>query len=259
MKTIKKKFISKLVLFVFFIFTSLCACWGINQVTVKAEWVPTIKFSIYSSYSDDTDSLGHSWLVIENDTNEMYDFYNTVIGMGETVTIGTWGNCKDPETQKVYKGAWLNLEAYFGMWRNNTASLTMEITATQLSQISKKCISMNEWSAVNNCSYFASKVWNAIAPSNLQVSSYTFPANYPKTLKASIEKKEGYETNRKTAYNDYTGYCPNDTTFKYIIASTIIKNESSGSIRYAFEGEQYCYTSFPNELNELEKFLKACS
>lgn len=235
----------------------LFAMFGAQVTVCAADNSRAIRLSIYSMHggnssgSSSGDGLGHAWLVIENGTNNEYDFYNTTIEAGETVSIGTWGNVKDPDTGKVYKGAWLNLEAYYGWGTSNTASLTITITEDQLSAVSKKCIDMNDWTLINNCSYFASKVWNSVAPDDMQVSSYFFPANFPSTLKKNIQKIEGHQTNRAFESNDNTGYCTNNTTFKYIAPSRITFGSSSGSSSSSSRSIGYYYTSFPEEYNTM--------
>ena len=233
-------------------FSAIIFATGINAFAETNDG--EILFSIYSMYGNDSSSgsigggVGHSWLVIENGTNYEYDFFNTIISAGETVSIGTWGNMKDPNTQKLHKGAWLNIEACMGWGTASTASLTMAITSQQLSDISDDCISMDDWTLINNCSYFASSIWNNIAPDEMDVVSYFFPANFPSTLKNSIMEKDAHEINRAFAYNDYTGYCTSANVFKYVEADTIINSLSSNAIINA----NY-YTSFPMEYNSMAK------
>lgn len=185
--------------------------------TQKAAAEGEIIFSIYSMHGENAssstgnDASGHAWLVIENGTSTDYNFYKTVILKEETFSIGTWGDKEDPQTGKKHKGAWLNLEAYKGYGTNNTASLSMTITPEQLYAISAKCLEYNDWGIIKNCSYFAAKVWNAIAPSDMQVESYSFPANYPSKLKRSIMGIEGHQINRPFAFNSFMGYVKQDT------------------------------------------------
>lgn len=248
------KRISSLMIALIMVFTMF----GMQVTAFAATDDGVIQLSIYSMHggnssgSSSGDGLGHAWLVIENGTDNEYDFYNTTIEAGETVSIGTWGNVEDPDTGNVYKGAWLNLEAYYGWGTSNTASLTITINEDQLSAVSDKCIDMNNWTLINNCSYFASKVWNSVAPDDMQVSSYFFPANFPSTLKKNIQKIEGHQTNRAFASNDNTGYCTNDTTFKYIAPSRIaFGSSSSNSSSSSSRSIGYYYTSFPEEYNTM--------
>lgn len=227
---------------------------GLQITTYAAENNGVIQLSIYSMYGNTSGGssngldLGHAWLVIENGTGVNYDFYNTTLAAGETVSIGTFGNVVDPDTGVVYNGAWLNLEAYKGWGTANTASLTITITAEQLSDVNEKCIDMNAWNLINNCSYFASEIWNSIAPSGMQVSSYFFPANFPSVLKDNIQRISGHQTNRPFAYNDYTGYCTNSTTFKHITPNRLYNSSGSAfSIRSSYNN----YTSFPEKYNKM--------
>lgn len=130
---------------------------------------------------------------------------------------------------------------------SETVSLTITISSEQLQTVSNKCLEENRWSPVFNCASVASKVWNSVAPSNMQVNSYVFPAHYPSTLKKSIKTISGYQVNRGFAYNDRTGYCPNKTTFKAISASRLTIDSSSSSSAVDYQ------TSFPEEYNTVEK------
>lgn len=223
---------------------------GIQIINVDAA-TGKIQFSIYSMHGSDSSSsgsssgggLGHAWLVIENGTNLSYDFYNTTLSAGETCSIGTFGNQVDPETDKKHNGAWLNLEAYYGWGDDSTASLTITITATQLAKVSEECIAKNSWNVINNCSYFASQIWNKVAPDNMQVKSFSFPAHFPSKLKSSIKGISGHKINRKFAYNDRIGYCPNSNTFK---AVSLNSKKAMNSERMK------TYTSFPESVTTFE-------
>lgn len=232
------------------------------QITASAtENEGVIQLSIYafeagsSSGSSNGGGWGHAWLVIENGTDDEYDFYNTTISAGETVSIGTWGNMEDPDTGNLYKGAWLNLEAYYGWGTHNTVSLTITITAEQLYTVSEKCIDMNNWTAVNNCSYFASKVWNSVAPEDMHVNSYFFPANFPAILMDNIQEIDGYQSNRAFGYNDYIGYCSDDDTFKHIELNRLTSGSSSNnSSVMSSRSIGHCCTSFPEECIQMTPY-----
>lgn len=132
---------------------------------------------------------------------------------------------------------------------SETVSLTITISSEQLQTVSNKCLEENRWSPVFNCASFASKVWNSVAPSNMQVNSWHVVSNYPETLKDSIKGISGYRLNRSFAYNDRSGYCPNSTSFKSINASRITIPGSSSSSSSLADYQ----TSFPEEYNTVEK------
>lgn len=219
----KTKFV---ILFLAFVLVIATALFGIQAITADAS-TEKILFSIYSRYGDGSSSSssdigsGHAWLVIENQTGSRHSFYNTYILAGETFSIGTWGNIEDPNTGSNAKNAWLNLEAYLNYGAYSVSSLTITITVSELTTISKYCKEKNNWNIVANCAYFASYIWNQIAPDDLQINAFGGVAYFPSILKSSIEEKDSYQSNRVFAYNDYTGYCTNDTTFKYIDPSEI--------------------------------------
>lgn len=224
---------------------------GVQYKKARAAETGVIQLSIYSMHGDS--GLGHAWIVVENGTKEHLNFYNTVMVGNETYSIGTWGTLKDPLTNELFKGAWLCYEAYRNYGIYNTASLTMVITQEQLKIVSDKCIELNHWSAIKNCAYFASKVWNSVAPSDMQVKSGVLGIHTPSKLKSSIMSVEGYQTNRSFKYNDYAGYCTSPTKFKYILASRIIDTGSSSSSSNALN---YDITSFPKEFDTIEKIQK---
>lgn len=257
----RKTFVSKLLtLLIALVITISCSS------AIRAQASPNegvINLSVYALYgegdssSSGGDGLGHAWIVVENGTENMYNFYNTRIVGGETFSIGTWGNRFDPNTGKTVKKAWLNLESYFQMVGDNTVSLTIEITEEQLETVNKKCIELNKWSVVNNCSYFASHVWNEVAPEGMKVNSYFFPANFPKTLKASIKKISGYQTNRKIDKNSFVGYCDSPTSFKHIRKRDIepLALREFGQMI----AQSNRYSSFPIEYDSYDKLFSACA
>ncbi len=258
----RKTFVSKLLTLLIALVITISCSSAIRAHASPEEGV--IKLSVYALYgggdsssSSGGDGLGHAWIVVENGTGNIYDFYNTLMIGGETFSIGTWGDRVDHDTGKAVKKAWLNLESYFQMVGESTVSLTIEITEKQLETVSKKCIELNNWGLVNNCSYFASHVWNEVAPEGMKVNSYFFPANFPKTLKASIQKISGYQTNRKIDKNSFIGYCDSSTNFKYIPESDVdpLALREFGQMI----AQSNRYSSFPIEYDSYDKLVSACT
>lgn len=251
-KVKKNKFNKLAILFLTIIMLFAFVLCGAQYKKAKAAETGVIQLSIYSMHGDS--GLGHAWIVVENGTKAHLNFYNTVMVGYETYSIGTWGTLKDPLTDELFKGAWLCYEAYRNYGIYNTASLTITITPEQLTTVSDKCIELNYWSAIKNCAYFAAKVWNTVAPSDMQVKSGVLGIHTPSKLKSSIMSIEGYQINRAFKYNDYAGYCTSPTKFKYILASRIIDNGSSSSSSNALN---YDITSFPKEFDTVEKIQNA--
>jgi hypothetical protein len=137
------------------------------------------------------------------------------ISSGNVVSIGTWGNKKDPDTNEVVYGIWYNLESYHGYGTLSTASLTMTISTSQLSTVSTTINNNDEWSIFKTCATFAAKVWNSVCLEEKEVSPRFF-AHTPQNLKKSIKKKSDYSENRSFEVNTYTGY--------YYLNSNVFKN-----------------------------------
>lgn len=67
------------------------------------------------------------------------------------------------------------------------------------------------WSLKENCSSFASIVWNCIAPNNLDLSAGL--PNTPTSLSKNIKNKSGYQTKRAVMNITPIGYVNEDGNF----------------------------------------------
>lgn len=104
---------------------------------------------------------------------------------GDSITFGTFGN------RSHHVGIWYNIEGYYNnSLPTSRVSLTTAITGSQLATMNGVITSIDSWGYLNNCSSFASKVWNSI--STQQVSPGLIPT--PSTLSNSI-KNYTYTTN----------------------------------------------------------------
>ena len=130
---------------------------------------------------------GHSFLIINNDRTTSITVAGLAVPVDGQVTVGTWGNKNNG------KGIYLNYEAYFGSSSySNRVSLEACITTSQLTTLNSLIISNNSWSDLNNCSSFASKVWNGVV-TDRKVSAGT--VNTPNGLISSIKSKSPFYTN----------------------------------------------------------------
>lgn len=141
-----------------------------------------------SSYSTD----GHSFVAIKNISSS-----NIQIGLlspiapNKSISIGTWGN----QTSE-HIGIYYNLEAllYSQGYYRNTVSLIMQITASQLTTINNFIINNDTWTIPNNCSVFASNLWNS-------VNSVWFIGGTPTYLKTQISSRSGSVTGKVIPYD----------------------------------------------------------
>ena len=145
---------------------------------------------VMSIYSDPNGGSfgGHAFVVIMNDSDKTITVGTYELDAGSSVSIGTWGNMSG------HKGIWYNLEtahqAIDGQY-NTYVSLSMDINSVDLKIINEFIDNNDAWTAYNNCSYFASGVWNEV--SDTQVSSLGL-WNNPQTLAKSIMSIDGYST-----------------------------------------------------------------
>lgn len=86
----------------------------------------------------------------------------------------------------------------------------MNLTESQLNTINNYAVYNDYWSLSNNCSSFASGLWNSVCTSSKRVS-----AGYPKTpanLSNSIKSKTGYSTGAAVPYDYLVMYAQGGNT-----------------------------------------------
>ncbi|MEJ9227987.1 hypothetical protein LAV79_00450 [Peribacillus butanolivorans] len=143
----------------------------------------------------------HSWISVKNISKKNIYVGKIKVAPNKEVTVGTWGN------KEQHKGVWYNLEAYFAnngakKAYNKRVSFSKKISASQLEKANKKIkqSSNDTWSYTNNCSTFATEVWNAALPKEkLNPSSKLkryVGIDTPEGLAKAIKKKKGYATKR---------------------------------------------------------------
>lgn len=137
-----------------------------------------------SSWSQD----GHAYISIKNiGTSTLVIGRLSGIVTGKMVSLGTWGN------KSEHIGLWYNLEEYFtvnvGAFTNN-ASISMNITQSQLTNINNYIFSHDSWSVLNNCSTFAKDLWNTVCVTEMQLGAGI--PNTPTGLRNNIMVKPGY-------------------------------------------------------------------
>ncbi len=162
--------------------------------------------SIFSCANDSDNSsintTGHAFLTIKNCTYTSIIVGGITVAPYEEISIGTWGN------QKQHDGIWYNLESYLvntNQAYQGRVSLTENITRADIDTINTLISKNDEWTYLDNCSSFATGIWNEISSVNLNAG---FPKT-PATLVKSIKSKSGYETNRSIQYNTNIGYVQN--------------------------------------------------
>lgn len=165
---------------------------------------PIARLIIFSTLEDN-----HSWIVIENLTNSKLRIGNYNIGGKRSVSLGTWGNIKQ------HKGIWYNLEAHLQYKANNNGqssafsshvSAGKGLTSKDTKSLNTCLFSINRWSYIDNCSYFAKSIWNSVAKTKLSGGNIVdTPSGLAKSIKSKLSY---YTTNRKldAKNKDYVYY-----------------------------------------------------
>lgn len=159
-------------------------------------------FSCSEGLASSWNTSGHAFLSFKNTSTSSVTIGSYEVDVDEEITIGTWGN------QSQHNGVWYNLESYFkhsaGEF-SGCASLTMNVTQADVDDINTAISNNDTWGIMNNCSSFASKVWNEVSRNTLSAGS----PNTPTSLKTSIQAVSGYQMNREVQNNTNIGYTSN--------------------------------------------------
>lgn len=111
--------------------------------------------------------------------------------------------------QDAHNGIWYNLESYFVhnlSAYSNRVSLSMSVSLDDIDDINTLVSSNDTWSLTNNCSSFATKIWNQISSTDVSAGVI----NTPTSLMNSIKSKTGYQTNRSIGNTTPIGYVGNN-------------------------------------------------
>ncbi len=174
--------------------------------------------------SSGINSSGHAFIAVTNISMRTLTVGKKEIGFQGGVTLGTWGN-KDPQ------GLWYNLESYTVNHLNgyqNRVSIDENVTLSQLQTINTYINTHESWSALSNCSTFASGVWNSFSDTKV----YCGIINTPTNLKKSI-MQYNYLTNKDIVVNMSIGYYIN-TRF-YLNNPLATKNSLDWQTSFSFD------------------------
>lgn len=173
-------------------------------------------FSANDGMSSFLNTSGHAWIAFKN------TYYQTIRIGGITVspygmaTVGTFGNIE------AHLGIWYNIESYYmNLYEDydpypNRVSITIPVTQSQIDTINDIISNNDAWTATNNCSSFATKVWNAVSSTDLSAG---FP-NTPTSLRQSIIATGAYETEKPISSHSAVGYVSGGIFHSYFSRST---------------------------------------
>lgn len=159
-----------------------------------------------SNSSSSAKNLGHAFLTFENLTSNTYLIGDYQISKYESISVGTW-----PQSITGYSGVCYNFETYYMNVESHSSTVYLKtsLTYSDLSTLNNVIKSSDNWELFNNCSTFATKVWNSV--SSMQVNAGI--VNTPSNLIDSI-KKYSYYVGCSITYNSNIGYFKNGVFIK---------------------------------------------
>ena len=142
---------------------------------------------------------GHCFLSVKNKTSSSLSVGHLTLYGGQSLSVGTWDN-------NWHTGLFYNYENYDnGGWKNaNCARVSIDITDIELLSLSAQLQnpSNNSYSNTNTCASFASRVWNVLATSSMQITN----SHWPDDIYDSIMLKSGHSTSSLIPSNSNVGY-----------------------------------------------------
>lgn len=213
------KIIKKLLCVILSIATLLCCCVSASAAELKATTVGVLTiFSSSGGGSSSFSTSGHAFLSFKNTSAQQIKIGGLNVNQGHEITFGTWGTKPagytiEPDI-KWHKGIWYDLEAYLINYDNDLSdrvSLSIDITMDDVQKINLFISICDCWSLNENCSSFASRLWNCIAPDNLDLSAGL--PNTPTSLSKNIKNKSGYQIKRAVMNITPIGYVNEDGNF----------------------------------------------
>ncbi len=151
---------------------------------------------------------GHAFIVISNNTYSYINAGGLAIEKGTGITIGTF-NFTDK-----HNGLWYGLEGYRYKIGDDDFedrySMTMKLTVDQLKKVNEIICKSDTWDVFNNCSTFATNVWNAVAleEDKLNAGKINNPSDLKKSIMNKGDKKYTVNAPIPTDYTPYYGNPP---------------------------------------------------
>ncbi|MGE4645129.1 hypothetical protein ACEWGD_04640 [Bifidobacterium longum subsp. infantis] len=152
--------------------------------------------------------------MITNLSGSTADIAGINVADGKSITASTWDESVD--VSREYKGLWLNLDSKLNSNGINLQNVSIQLPLRQidLDTVNSNIKNNDKWDYLNNCSTFASKIWNSIASDSSKVDAGAM--NTPASLAKSITKVGEAESYTLLKYNTssphydsvYYGYPP---------------------------------------------------
>lgn len=163
-------------------------------------------------------NLGHSFLSVENLSDEEITVGKMTVGAGEEIALGTW-------SVKAHFGLWYNLEGNYSKDYNKydgRISVSIGLTLDDLAKVNEYIEDNDHWGVYKNCSYFALNLYNLVASDSEYIDT---PLIYtPGYIAGIIKKFDTYETNKVIHCEDKFGYFDGNEYIEYSFSEGIDEN-----------------------------------
>lgn len=154
-------------------------------------------------------NLGHTYLSMENISEENVTIGKMTLGSGKEMALGAW-------SIKSHFGLWYNLESNYSRLYNKydgRVSITIGISRDDVDKINEFIESNDHWGVLRNCSYFALNLYNIVAEES---ESIALPLIYtPSYIASKIKKFDTYEVNKIITTGETFGYYSNGSFVEY--------------------------------------------
>lgn len=162
----------------------------------------TCTITVYASTSQSSSSnfTGHAFISLTN--NSMISITGGYMSIAplSSITIGTWGNTQ------YHTGVWYNLEGYLASSFSDNVSVSYSFDLSQLYYVNSYIANHNDtWTLTDNCSTFASSVWNIVCGDTLDAGLLNTPANLYSSIMSKSYHIEDYPVPYSSNFGYYSG------------------------------------------------------
>ncbi len=146
---------------------------------------------------------GHAFIVVTNLIDRYINAGMFAIAPGKGVTIGTWQKTGE------HQGIWFGLEGY--KYENGdddydgSYSMAVMLSQSALDKVGSIIKDSDKWSYTENCSTFATNVWNAVCSDKLDPGSPDTPRNVKNSIASYGTKYYGVNAEIPTYYSPHYG------------------------------------------------------
>ena len=152
-------------------------------------------------------NLGHSFLSIENKSDQSIIIGNYELPKDDIVTLSTW-------CVSEHFGIWYNMESNYIKYHdkyNGRYSVSIGLELDKLEAINNYIKNNDTWVPTKNCTNFSVGLWNSVCDEKEKLST---PLIYtPKKLTEDIKSFNVYEYNKDIPVSDRLGYFDSSNNF----------------------------------------------